>query len=168
MSCVACKTKFFGVISLFALFQGLNAYSETKSSHQQTSCFYWQLRKSIWKQLIKHFAKRCELTNWPIIVRVLKCNHWFYFCIFTKSVPLSNIKLKQKNEKNWGWVEEKNEPFFIQHHYDRLFKTIEDEWRKKMNRFSSNIIMIGCLIQLRMSGGKKWTVFHPTSLWSVV
>ena len=144
MSCVACKTKFFGVISFFALFQGLNAYSETKSSHQQTSCFYWQLRKSIWKQLIKHFAKRCELTNWPIIVRVLKCNHWFYFCIFTKSVPLSNIKLKQKNEKNRGRVEE------------------------KMNRFSSNIIVIGCLKQLRMSGGKKWTVFHPTSLWSVV
>ena len=51
-------------------------------------------------------------------------------------------------------MEEKNEPFSIQHHYDRLFKTIEDEWRKKMNRFSSNIIMIGCLKQLRMSGGK--------------
>ena len=51
-------------------------------------------------------------------------------------------------------MEEKNEAFFIQHHYDRLFKTIEDEWRKKMNRFSSNIIMIGCLKQLRMSGGK--------------
>ena len=33
-------------------------------------------------------------------------------------------------------MEEKNEAFFIQHHYDRLFKTIEDEWRKKMNRFS--------------------------------
>ena len=49
----------------------------------------------------------------------------------------------------------KNEAFFIQHHYDRLFKTIEDEWRKKMKRFSSNIIMIGCLKQLRMSGGKK-------------
>ena len=50
--------------------------------------------------------------------------------------------------------------FFIQHHYDRLFKdrlikTIEDEWRKKMKRFLSNIIMIGCLKQLRMSGGKK-------------
>ena len=49
----------------------------------------------------------------------------------------------------------KTEPFFIQHHYDRLFKTIEDEWRKKKKRFSSNIIMIGCLKQLRMSGGKK-------------
>ena len=56
-------------------------------------------------------------------------------------------------------MEEKNEAFFIQHHYDRLFKTIEDEWRKKMNRFSSNIIMIGCLKQLRMSGGKKMNRF---------
>ena len=25
----------------------------------------------------------------------------------------------------------KNEAFFIYYHYDRLFKTIEDEWRKK-------------------------------------
>ena len=56
-------------------------------------------------------------------------------------------------------MEEKNEAFFIQHHYDRLFKTIEDEWRKKMNRFSSNIIMIGCLKQLRMSGGKNEAFF---------
>ena len=56
-------------------------------------------------------------------------------------------------------MEEKNEAFFIQHHYDRLFKTIEDEWRKKMKRFSSNIIMIGCLKQLRMSGGKKMNRF---------
>ena len=45
--------------------------------------------------------------------------------------------------------------FSSQHHDDQLFKTIEDEWRKKMNRFSSNIIMIGCSKQLRMSGGKK-------------
>ena len=47
-------------------------------------------------------------------------------------------------------MEEKNEPFFIQHHYDRLFKTIEDEWRKKMKRFSSNIIMIGLFTIARM------------------
>ena len=32
-----------------------------------------------------------------------------------------------------------------------------------MNRFSSNIIMIGCLKQLRMSGGKKLNRFFFSS-----
>ena len=65
-------------------------------------------------------------------------------------------------------MEEKNEPFFIQHHYDRLFKTIEDDWKKKMNRFLSNINMIGCLKQLEEKKEPFFIQHHYDRLFKTI